>query len=525
MKKIYYQLLRKIQKKVRKNYGYRHLERGQVLVIVALSVIGLVAAVGLTVDVGLLYLNHGKLRRAVDAAALAATAQFREGYSTTDLENAAVEFLKLNGINDPGAKVETCESNPGDPVLCDAPLRKLVRVKATSVMPLAFLPVIGIREATVSASAVSEAASLDVVFAIDASDSMTYDAVPGDPMRDPVQCNLVQDCHPFEEVKDAAKAFIDQLYFPYDRVAIVTFDGYPSPARVNFSFADFDNAANKKTAVQGAINALSVVDPGDCSEGTYPGAGPCREYVRYADCLGGLPWANGDCDGDNRDEAIIDADSDGFGDTYLGFDCPIFHATGNPDTCGTTAIGSGFQFTGNEFAVKESFRQEALWVVILLTDGAANAPQFACPHTTWNNPFCRDNNAVTRHCAAGDTSCLARGGVVNEDEIDADDFARDMADFVSEDQNALVFTIGLGSLVRTSIPRAEFDVDTGEPILVAGKPVECDTLAANCWGAGEQFLRYAANIGGGNYYFAPSGDQLRDIFLEIASNIGTRLTQ
>ena len=118
MKKIYYQLLRKIQKKVRKNYGYRHLERGQVLVIVALSVIGLVAAVGLTVDVGLLYLNHGKLRRAVDAAALAATAQFREGYSTTDLENAAVEFLKLNGINDPGAKVETCESNPGDPVLC-----------------------------------------------------------------------------------------------------------------------------------------------------------------------------------------------------------------------------------------------------------------------------------------------------------------------------------------------------------------------------------------------------------------------
>jgi len=270
---------------------------------------------------------------------------------------------------------------------------------------------------------------------------------------------------------------------------------------------------------------LDVVDPGDCSEGTYPGAGPCREYVRYADCLNSLPWANGNCDGDNRNEAIIDDDSNGFGDTYLGFDCPIFHETGNPDTCGTTSIGSGLQFAGNEFAVKDTFRQEALWVVILLTDGAANGPPFACPHTTWNNPFCRDNNPVTRHCAVGDTSCIAKGGVEDPDVIDADDFARDMADFVSEDQNALLFTIGLGNLVRTSIPRAEFDVNTGEPILVNGKHVECSTLADNCWGSGEQFLRYAADIGGGKYYFAPSGEQLEAIFLNIAQNIGTRLTQ
>ncbi len=69
--------------------------------IVTLSVIALVAVVGLAVDTGILYLNNGKLRRAVDAAALAASSQFREGYTTAEMSKSAVEFLKLNGINDP----------------------------------------------------------------------------------------------------------------------------------------------------------------------------------------------------------------------------------------------------------------------------------------------------------------------------------------------------------------------------------------------------------------------------------------
>ncbi len=45
---------------------------------------------------------------------------------------------------------------------------------------------------------------MDVVLVIDSSDSMTYDAPQGDPMRDPSQCNPVHNCHPFEEVKAAA---------------------------------------------------------------------------------------------------------------------------------------------------------------------------------------------------------------------------------------------------------------------------------------------------------------------------------
>ncbi len=52
-------------------------------------------------------------------------------------------------------------------------------------------------------------------------------------MRDPSVCNYAVNpedasyqgyCRPFFEVKRAAVSFVEQLYFPYDRVAVVTFD-------------------------------------------------------------------------------------------------------------------------------------------------------------------------------------------------------------------------------------------------------------------------------------------------------------
>jgi hypothetical protein len=507
MIKLISHLINKVQIRLQPGKRNERLERGQVLVIVTLSVIVLTAIVGLAVDTGLLYLNHGKLRRAVDAAALAATAQFREGYDTADLQKAALEFLILNGINDPTATVETCKTNPTDTVLCPQllgkPARKFVRVHASSVVDLAFLSVIGIHQTTVTATAVSEAASMDVVFVIDASDSMTYVAPPGDPMRDPAQCNPGNECHPFREVKEAAKAFVERLYFPYDRVAIVTFDDGARPVvfsgEYNNGDGDYVAFSDNQAEIMAAINGLGVVDPGVCPPAD--GYGPCREYQR--DALGN----------------IIDADSDGFGDVYFGFDCPIFHTTGNPDTCGTTSIGKGLHTAGAEFSNEATFRQEALWVVILLTDGAANGPSTTCPNRTWTAPYCRDLS-LSRHCpTADDTSCIAKGGVYLDNAFDADDYSRDMADFLAEDQDVLLFTIGLGDLVQTSVPRARKSDPTQKCSETPPDPV------ADCYGAGELVMQYAADIGRGHYYFAPTGAQLETIFLDIAQNLATRLTQ
>ncbi len=534
-------------------------ERGQVLVVVTIAMLALVAFVGLTVDVGLLYVEHGKLRRAVDAAALAASSEFRKGYhypgqEHTNLVNAAREFLKLNGYDPDDAehpytpRVETCESAlaAGDEdvakILNCSSRGKKVWVEASTVMETSFLQVIGIREVPLRAQAVSEAASLDVVLVIDTSESMTNEVTDDwdEPtMRDPYQCNPVDDCHPFREVKEAAKAFVDQLFFPYDRVSIVTFD---QTARYVLHFSD-DPLKNNAAYIKSKIQGLKVMEPDVC---VAAGGGPCREYKRHPDSDG---------DGDNHDEPIIDNNMNGIGDTYLGLRCPelqgygtVYESKDNPAPCGTTNMGAGMLYAGNEFAGATTanpppdppirIRTDSLWAVILLSDGAINSsfgvygldgtPANFC--TSDENPICRDKWADTRHCIDGPTAiahrqflrCLARGGTNTPAFHDVTDFAMDMADFVFDEQQALIFTIGLGPDVLAR---------KGGEFLCNPDSLDYDPVACARVETGETFLRYAADPdgdetpAGGEYYYAPTGDQLREIFLDIAKKLATRLTQ
>jgi hypothetical protein len=94
---------------------------------------------------------------------------------------------------------------------------------------------------------------------------------------------------------------------------------------------------------------------------------------------------------------------------------------------------------------------------------------------------------------------------------DADDYARDAADFIANPitgQGATIFTIGLGDLVQHA--------RTGDPQ------------------AGQKLLDYAATLAGdesgvpvnhGMYVYAPSPLDLREIFRAIAENIATKLSQ
>ncbi len=481
-------------------------ERGQILIIVTLAMIGLVSFVGLVVDVGLLFVGQGRLRRAVDAAALAAASNFRQGYAHADLEKSALEFLKLNGFENPDAAVDTCDSLPGDLELCPGVgeyAQKLVRVNASATVPLAFLSVIGIRDVPISAEAIGEAASLDVVLVIDTSDSMAKEGLNSED-RDPSVCNPMN-CSPFDAVKIAAIFFKDQLDYPYDRVALVGFDQTATIA-LNFSSVPADIGV--------AINAMEVFEPSECSYNPYYDPlvptpdGPCRIYERYADCESGAPWANGNCNEIPEDEAFIDEDGLPGYDNYLGPECPIFHDTGNPSTCTTTNIGGAIAKASETLADTDPAiggRRDALWVVILLTDGAANAPASFCPSDWWENPFCRSfltDAAWKRYCVAGTyTYCTGEGGVVDPAKYNTDDYARDMFDFVGREQEALIYTIGLGDQVQTSLP------------VVYGK------------GAGERLLEYGARVGEGAAIFVDAGGQLVAAFGQILDSISTRLAK
>jgi len=504
------------------------------MVLIALAFIGLAAFVGLTVDAGILFIQSGHLRRAVDSASLAAANQFREGRTLAEIEAAADEFIDLNNLNPANAVIFICDiSDPtagntnvyhdvdicppdinGDGVHNDSPPRKFVRVEATMPVEFAFLPIIGWGSIDIRAEAISETASVDLVLVIDTSQSMAWDAVCGDNIDDdafweiaagnlpdgvddctdggtvlkvgafeddygsnPDNCNdpdpaagIQGECMPFEDVRTAALALVDRMYFPYDRMAIINFD-VNAGAKLHFS--------DSPSSIKSAIGNLLVYK---------------------------LP----SCD---------------------GWDTP----PGNKDPrgCTNTNIADGLLFGGNEFGL--SLRQEAVPILILLSDGAANAAtdtagNFVCPggpgnNPTWVEPFCRDEDFEIGPGTFG---------------LDAEDWAVDQGYFVGcpdanaydplltsctgPGQGAVVFTIGLGEeLINNTACHA------------ATYPGGCEP------NQGEELLRFLAAIGDdgdpstdpcssepigqscGNYYYSPTGTGLIQVFEAIASRIFTRI--
>ncbi len=492
-------------------------QRGQSLVLLALAFVGLAAFVGLTVDAGILFSGIGHLRRAVDAAALGAANQFREGLTMSQLEKAADDLLKLNGLDAATAAVYICEEpiNPGgpysgyhDPTLCqpDGDPRKEVRVVADLPVEFAFLPIIGFDSVTITADAISETAAVDLVLVLDNSPSMAYDLckdlvdndgdgttddckinepplpgeVPPISESDVPRCTAAGDCQPFEDVRSAALSLAGRMYYPYDRMAVVTF------ALTGQQHLDLVNGDNFG-AVAAQINSLQVEAP------PLPGAPPCDDWL--------------------TDQ--------------------------NPAGCTSTNTAGGLRAANNILA--NQGRQEAVWIAILLSDGAANAalddsspPNWICPGTTagqptWIQPFCRDPFPATRH-SSGDV------------DYDAEDRARDMADVVgclpSPNQapacpgaggnGAVIFTIGLGNIV----------IDNDQCDKAYYGAATCNNDASIL---GEVLLRYVASVGDdgdpatdpcsaaptgtdcGNYYYSPQGSGLLRVFEAIAGRIFTRL--
>jgi len=338
-------------------------ERGQAMFIIALGIIGLIAFIGLMVDSGILFISNGHLRRAVDAAALSAATQLREGAAAADLAKAAKEFMVLNGVDPDTVTVETCDYQAVPPTpagdLCPDPPRKFVRVTASQNVRFAFLPIIGFGIFPISADATSEAASVDAVIVIGASETMAKESDPslgyGDPF-DPTQCNFnatlypnsqgdgsagnPYKCRPIWDAKIAAKAFVKRLYDGYDRIAVVTYDYKPnviSPLTVNLGTDDTGSNFDS-TGVYRAIDQIPIWDektpPIDFKQRIHGGANPLN-----FDCNFTTPGS-----------------------------CP-----GTPDETKSWLAGcSGCGIRAGANILKTTGRPSALWVVIFLSDGVVN---------------------------------------------------------------------------------------------------------------------------------------------------------
>lgn len=493
----------------------KHAERGQAIIIIAFGMVGLIAIVGLMTDTGILLIEYAKLKRGIDSAAIASALQFRKGFTGADLSTAAEEFLTLNQSTPDNIIVYRCkdtgvvDGTEHDATLCTTPLRKLIRIEASRTVTFGFLRVIGINSTTIQATSVGEAASIDLVLVIDTSASMAYetgneyntttgalvdcDTVTGtnntcnspDADDDPSVCNFSAGtpCEPLNTVKEVAEEFLDTIFFPYDRVAIVAMTSQtPGGTRDHVTVLSLEDT---EADVLTAIGNLNVYQPPTCSFGppAAPSSGPCLNY--------------------NTSGA------------FIGLECPLYR--NGPDlipntgdevfdisSCNSSNIGGALLRAASEFAV-DPIREDSFWVTILLAGGPANATDSApgynygyCPSYTWvsaTHPFCRDADADTRH---GD----------GDADYDADDYARDMADYLADPvdgQGVTVFTIGLGRLIQNA-PKGDPD-------------------------AGEQLLTYIAETAGGvtanhgEYFYSPDSAGLDDIFLQIADNIFTRISQ
>jgi Flp pilus assembly protein TadG len=349
-------------------------ERGQALLLMAVGFIGLAAFIGLLIDGGILFVAQAHLRRAVDAASLAAATQIREGQPFENIQAFATEFINLNGVNPSTVEVYDCFHlpDPSDPDyatlqynLCDVAKggrhpypRKLIRVSASVDVGFTFLTLIGLHRTTITADATSEAASIDLVIVIDTSESMNSDNDdPGNPYYDPAVCNAwrnpsnppnVRDanspdgkCHPLWEAKQAAKELVATMTTNFDQVAIVAFDYRPrlyQELRIVTDADDNDGADDGD--VYAALDNIVLHDdtppPGGLTPGQYNPLDIACNITAPGNCPG-TP---------DEDNAVL-----------------------------STCTGCGIRVAGT--LLKQTGRPQALWVIVFLSDGATNMSDVA----------------------------------------------------------------------------------------------------------------------------------------------------
>ncbi len=534
-------------------------ERGQAIILIAFAFIGLVAMVGLVTDTGILLIEYGKLKRSVDAAAIAAAQEYRPRAGAAELDidrlkNAARGMLHLNQVqNISNIEILTCEpisaTNLARPVLCNPdpvgdPManRKLVSVTASSDVTFGFLRVIGINSVTLTASSIGEAATIDLVLVMDTSASMAYetgsetyipapnpadtintnlsgyDPVHGDTDDDPSVCNAANNftCEPMRAVKNVAWDFVSHLYFPYDRVSIVTMTsqhpgGLRDPMEVIPLTSDRDT-------IQTHILGNGTTDPGI------------------------TVFEPRDCDGSDTEGSCLNHDGSG---NFTGALCQIYQnyateANANPSSCPSSNVGGVLQLarqalTGSGNAA--NMRPDAFWVVVGLFGGPANStnpngayPNGFCPPNTWlfsefQDPWCRDPYPSTRH---HDTDPLVpyTNPISGADEgpislYDAEDYARDLADDLAtlvSGNGVTIYTIGLGAQIQKPAYHYVGGVKTEISTNVEPPPAEflLQYIAEEAGGA---------SVSHGQYFYASNITALSGIFERIAQNIATKISQ
>jgi Flp pilus assembly protein TadG len=182
--------------------GLARGRKGQVIVAFALTAAVLLAMIGLAIDLGMVYLVRTKLCAAVDAAALAAGRVAPQGESTANAE--AEKFFVANY---PDGLLGATVAEPATALDYDHNDKSwTVTVSTTATVPAYFAKVVGRNNFTVGATATATVGPIDLVLVLDTSSSLNKPSA-----------------QTFEDLKEAARDFIDKFTPESDRIGLIRF--------------------------------------------------------------------------------------------------------------------------------------------------------------------------------------------------------------------------------------------------------------------------------------------------------------
>jgi len=210
----------------------------------------LLPAIGLAIDVGIIYLVQSVLSAACDAASLAGAQDLARGSDDgTQRANAQATAAAYFAANFPSGYFNTTNIQNSNVAATDSTYMRSVTSTASVTLPMIFMGAIGKKSVTLSASAKATRRDVNVMVVMDRSGSLQQSGA----------------CAP---LKAAAVSFVDKFAQGRDNVGLITF--------ATSSRVDVAMSTNFKTAVEGTLNEV------DCTGATNSSQALWQAYQQLA---------------------------------------------------------------------------------------------------------------------------------------------------------------------------------------------------------------------------------------------------
>ena len=234
----------------------RHFKsrRGQILILVAVSLVVLIGFVGLAIDSGRAYGVKAQLNAAVDAAAIAAARGLADGTNDSEriasARQAAKDYYRAN-FPTKYLGADLLPLTDADIVATHDPQDGSwsVAISGAAAMPVTFMGVLGFSNVAVSATGQTIRPPWDIVLVLDTSGSLGPPTSSADTLP---------------KLKQAAISFLGTFNSGSDLVGVVSF---ASGGVVDVPIVKNGSRGFTQSQVVAAINALSVTGSTAAAEG------------------------------------------------------------------------------------------------------------------------------------------------------------------------------------------------------------------------------------------------------------------